>query len=329
MDVRQLRYFTSVLEHQSFTKAAEALRLAQPALGLQIRKLEDELGVQLLVRHSRGVAPTEAGVYLLERADLILAELEATRQALKNFSKTLNGRITLGMTPSITAMLARPLVRKIADLHPGITLVLAEELNPILAEWLSADRLDLALGYGLLASPRLEGEPVLVEELFLVRSAKNAEPLPAEGAPFASLAGYPLVMPAAPHSLRTLLNTTAEHLGVELNVKFEMNSVHILKELTEDGFGSTILPYGAVRRDCEEGRLVATRIVDPVITRTADLAYSARRPRSRAEVVVCQLLEQLIAESQDSLGFRQPKGAAAFHSPDLSAPIAESTEPTP
>lgn len=65
MDVRQLRYFVEVVEAKSFTRAAERIHIAQPALGFQVRKLEDELGVKLLHRHSRGVDPTEAGQALL------------------------------------------------------------------------------------------------------------------------------------------------------------------------------------------------------------------------------------------------------------------------
>ena len=92
MDVRQLRYFVSVIELRSFSRAAEVLHVAQPALGLQIRKLEDELHTQLLVRHSRGVEPTPAGNLLRERALTILAEMEETKQALRDFSGPPRGR---------------------------------------------------------------------------------------------------------------------------------------------------------------------------------------------------------------------------------------------
>ena len=82
MDVRQLRYFVEVVEAKSFTRAAERVHVAQPALGFQVRKLEDELGVSLLHRHSRGVDPTEAGTALLRHAHAVLRQIELARQEL-------------------------------------------------------------------------------------------------------------------------------------------------------------------------------------------------------------------------------------------------------
>ncbi|HTI88742.1 MAG TPA: LysR family transcriptional regulator, partial [Alphaproteobacteria bacterium] len=76
MTLRQLHYFLRILELKSFSKAAANLHIAQPALGLQIRKLEDELGVPLLNRHSRGVTPTEAGLILREHAQTVLRQVE-------------------------------------------------------------------------------------------------------------------------------------------------------------------------------------------------------------------------------------------------------------
>ena len=86
MEIRQLRYFVKVIELKSVSCAAEVLHIAQPALGLQVRKLEDELHTQLLIRHSRGVEPTPAGKLLRERANAILAQIEETKQAIRDFS---------------------------------------------------------------------------------------------------------------------------------------------------------------------------------------------------------------------------------------------------
>jgi LysR family transcriptional regulator, nitrogen assimilation regulatory protein len=111
VDIRKLRYFVAVSEQKSFTKAAEILRIAQPALGLQIRQLEQQLKVQLLVRHSRGVELTEAGVILLERARDILERVEMARAAVRDSAPAQGERITIGMAPSISAMLSYPLIK--------------------------------------------------------------------------------------------------------------------------------------------------------------------------------------------------------------------------
>ena len=96
MDVRQLRYFVEVVQAKSFTKAAERVRVAQPALGFQVRKLEEELGSKLLVRHSRGVRTTEAGDALLKHAQAILRQIELAKQEMIDLAGPPRGPLVLG-----------------------------------------------------------------------------------------------------------------------------------------------------------------------------------------------------------------------------------------
>jgi LysR family nitrogen assimilation transcriptional regulator len=84
LDLRQLRYLLCIVRSKSFTRAAQVLRIAQPALSLHVRKLEQELGTQLLIRHSRGVEPTRAGEMLLQRAEWIIEELDRTKTLIRS-----------------------------------------------------------------------------------------------------------------------------------------------------------------------------------------------------------------------------------------------------
>jgi LysR family nitrogen assimilation transcriptional regulator len=306
MDLRQLRYFVGVVEAGSLTRAAEALHVAQPALGLHIKRLEEELDVPLLLRHSRGIEPTEAGRFLLEQAQRILADVDATARALKGFGGPPRGRVALGLTPSLNATMAAPLIRRCSAALPLVTLTLAEELSSLLAEWVSAGRLDLALAYDVPESQALASTPLLREDLHLV--------LPPEGAasgeiPFADLAGYRLIMPGLPHTMRRLLEQTAAGRGVALDVGFEMQSVSTVKELVEGGIGATILPLGAVRREVDQGRLAARRIVEPAVTRVINLIHSRRRPLSRAETAVIALTRAVAEEAPSDRGWSMlPEG---------------------
>jgi len=87
VDLRQLRYLQCIVRAKSFTRAAQVLGIAQPALSLHVKRLERELGTQLLVRHSRGVKPTGAGELLLQRADWIIDELERTKSLVRSFGR--------------------------------------------------------------------------------------------------------------------------------------------------------------------------------------------------------------------------------------------------
>ena len=304
MDVRQLRYFVRIIETRSFTKAAEQLHIAQPALGLQIRKLEEELGVRLMVRHSRGIEPTEAGVILFVEAQDILARIAETARRLRDMSASPHGRLAIGMTPSAGFVLAAKLVKRLAKSLPDVTINLVEEVSQVLTEWVEEDRLDLCLAYKLGDSAALAFEPLVVEEIYFVASPGSAGDRPGPIS-LAELATYPLVIPGVPHGLHQLIEEQAAPRKLRLDIRFEMQSVAAARELVEQGIASTLLPLGAVRREVEAGHLVARRIVEPRIERTLYLVTSARRPTSRAAKAVCGILRAVVAEelAQESGGW--------------------------
>ena len=307
MDFRKLKYFVAVSEQKSFTKGAEVLRIAQPALGLQIRQLEQQLKVQLLVRHSRGVELTEAGVILLEHARDILERIELARAAVRDSAPIQSERITIGMAPSISAMLSYPLIKLGAQRFPNVTIVLVEELSSVLLEWLENGRIDVAIGYELLNSAKVAGDPLFIQDFFLVQPPK-AKPRRRK-INFAELANIELLMPASPHGLRELMEAGAARLGLHLKIRSEVQSISVLKELVEQGICATVLSYGAVARECEKGRLAATEIVNPTVKRIAYLAYSLRRPRSKAKDAVLAFIREL-ALKQKGVNSNLHRGAA-------------------
>jgi LysR family nitrogen assimilation transcriptional regulator len=304
LDVRQLRYFVRIIETRSFTKAAEQLHIAQPALGLQIRKLEEELGVKLMIRHSRGIEPTEAGELLCAEARDILGRITETARRVRDMSGSPRGRLAIGMVPSAGFVLSGKLVKRMAEALPEIAINLVEEVSQVLMEWVEEDRLDLCLAYKMRDSTALAFEPLLVEEIYFVTSpgAAGARPGPIS---LSEVASYPLVMPGVPHGLRQLVEDEAGPRKLALDIRFEMQSVAAARELVEQGIASTLLPLGAVRREVRDGRLVARRIVEPRIARTLYLVTAARRPPSRAVDAVCSILRSLIAEelAQESGGW--------------------------
>ena len=110
---------------------------------------------------------------------------------------------------------------------------------------------------------------------------------------FADLANIELLMPASPHGLRELLEASAARLGVHLKIRFEVQSISVMKDLVEQGVCATVLSYGAVARECEKGGgCVVTEIVNPTVKRIAYLAYSLRRPRSEAKDAVLAFIRE-------------------------------------
>ncbi|MBN8557847.1 MAG: LysR family transcriptional regulator, partial [Burkholderiales bacterium] len=159
MDLRQLEYFVRVAELGSFTRAALALDVAQPALSRQVRLLELELRQSLLTRHGRGAAPTEAGQVLLEHARGILHQVEHARDELARLRGALAGRVTLGLPPSVARALAVPLVQAFGQQLPEARLSITEALSASMQEQLASGRLDIAVLYNAQPVPGLDIAP--------------------------------------------------------------------------------------------------------------------------------------------------------------------------
>jgi LysR family nitrogen assimilation transcriptional regulator len=294
MTLRQLHYFLRILELKSFSKAAANLHIAQPALGLQIRKLEDELGVPLLNRHSRGVTPTEAGLILREHAQTVLRQVERAKLALVDFAGPPRGKVAVGVTPTVNMMLAASLVSRCREEFPKVSLSLVEGMSETLMEWVENDRLDMAFSYNADVARGLVCEPLLAEDLLLIASAKDDKRLK-KTLPFAEIAKLPLVLPTTRHGLRQIVDEAADKRGIELNLVMEIDSVHASKELVERGLGYTVLPMGAVFHEIEEGRLIARAISQPQLSRKMYLAYSAKRPSSKGALALRQIMRDVVA----------------------------------
>ena len=231
MDVRQLRYFSEIVAAKSFTRAADRVRVAQPALGLQIRKLEDELGVTLLHRHSRGVEPTEAGVVLLRHANAILKQIEQARSEVMDLSGPPRGNIVLGITPTVSALLATRLVRTCRDSYPGIALNIFEGLSEEIMHRLDANSLDMGFSYNPGAASAIVSEPLLTEGLYLVGAAGADDP--GDKVPFAEVCKRSLILPSRGFGLRDWVEDTARNRDLTVDVAFEVDAVATQRELVE------------------------------------------------------------------------------------------------
>ncbi len=296
MDLRQLHYFVRIVELKSFTRAAEQLRIAQPALGLQIRNLEAELETQLLVRHSRGVEPTEAGLVLLEQARTLLDTAQHTKQLLRDFRGVPRGKLSIGMSPSLSHEFSATLVARCANELPEVTLTIVEELSATLIEWIREDQLDLTCAS---AAPGVERdlvwEPLFRTDLYFV-GASAAMPPGGSHISFADVAGHSLVLPSESHGLRRRIEDIARTAGVSLQVVSEVQSAELSKELVKQEIGYTILPYVCVRREVELGALAARCIVEPLIANEVGIGHKKRRPLSRAAMAVRGVIRNLVQE---------------------------------
>ncbi|MCQ4286435.1 LysR substrate-binding domain-containing protein [Pseudomonas stutzeri] len=300
MNLKQLRYFVRIAECGSLSKAAEELGIAQPALSQQLRALEDELGVELVTRHSRGIAPNDLGTMLLSHFGTILNEIDRTPLLVQDLTRNPAGEVRLGVTTTAARSLTAPLVAKVHEHYPGITLHVVEAMSGSLSQSLQRGSLDLSILYEpkLLELDDADLMPMLTEELYLISKnkgiVKNRKVVP-----FSMLEELPLVLPCYPNVLTRLLYELAAKREVKLDVKFEIDSLSSIVELVNADF-CTVLPLVCLGREIEEGRVVATPITDPRVSWSVHIAAARKGVRSRAVRAVHKLLIEVVHEMVES-----------------------------
>lgn len=280
MDVPQLRTLIHVAELGSLSKAADRLRIAQPALSRQIRLLEGELGVRLFERHGRGMTVTEQGQDVLRHALRIMAELEEIRAVVADENASLRGHVSIGMPPTASEILSEPLVAAFREAHPDATLRIVSAYSGHLLDWLHRGELDAAILYDPKSARTLRVQPLLEETLFLI-GPSGAELTLDRSVDFARLEHERLLLPSRGHGLRSIVEHCAEECGIFLNLKVEADNYSTLKELVRSGHGVTVLPLAPIHQDLREGRLSAAPLVNPVPMRRLIMSFPTDRPTPR------------------------------------------------
>jgi LysR family nitrogen assimilation transcriptional regulator len=290
MNLRQLRYFTQTVEAGNITRAAEQLNVAQPALGLQIRQLEEELGVRLLIRHSRGVSSTEAGKLLYERASEILRLVESTRQEIMSGTSVTAESITLGLTPGLGKLFGAELMRRVRDGLEGVSLSVVEEMSFVLVDAIERGEVHLALAYEVADRPGLVREALLDEELLFVTSDMSRS----DEISFREVLDHPLALAGERDHVHQLVTRAAEAVGRVPRIGFEVSSVSIMKSLVVEGSVASVMPYGSVIGELRRGELTGRRIVGGGLVRTLYLIHSLRRPPLIHEAELADLIKHQI-----------------------------------
>ncbi|WP_181784296.1 LysR substrate-binding domain-containing protein, partial [Pseudonocardia pini] len=204
------------------------------------------------------------------------------------------GSVAVGLLDSLTESVAERLVARIRRAYPGIRLRLMTGYSGHLQEWLESGTVEIALLYGVTTSAGLAVRPLFEESLWAV--APPGEWPAADPVPLAELARHPVVMPAPPHGLRTLLDGACAEAGVELDGIVEVNTMQTQKRLVAAGAGWTVLPAVAVEADVAAGRFAGGPLAEPAVTRSVVLARSTeRRPTPAMEVVAREVERAVLA----------------------------------
>src|SRR5215470_1301780 len=257
MELRQLAYFVAIAEERSFTRAAERIPIAQPAISQQIRRLEAELGEPLFLRDRRGIQLTPAGQALLPHARAALQAAEGGRDAVAALSGLLTGRLAVGLVHPLPDRRFLRLLGSFQRAHPLIELTLIEDETDAL---LAAGELHAALiGQGIYDRPPPSVESLLVAREPVVVAVHPAHRLAGRGqVPLRALREEPMVTLTRASKLRSTLETACHTAGFAPRIAAETSDLGVVAELAAEQVGIAVLPASGLDSAADLVRLGLT-----------------------------------------------------------------------
>jgi LysR family tcuABC transcriptional regulator len=248
MELKQLKYFVAVVDCGTMSQAAIQLDMVQPALSQQISRLETELSTRLLNRSNRGVSLTEPGVAFYREAVLALRHAEEAARVAKQ--ARLTGSVSIGLSPSICALVGLPLMLSMKEKYPDVRLHIVEGMSGHLTQMLNARQIDLAILFNDKEAKRWSVTPLLQEKLFVIgKSLSGDQSSSKKMSPkvnLQALKDLPLILPTSGHGLRQAIDRAFANSKLKPKVVAEIDSLDLLMASVVAGLGHTIQPWGAV-----------------------------------------------------------------------------------
>jgi LysR family carnitine catabolism transcriptional activator len=293
LPLRQVATFVCLAETQSFRRAAERLRLSQPAVSAHIRQLERQVGVALVHRTTRHVSLTNEGKAFAARARRALDELEIASQDLRELAAVQRGRVVVACIVPMMAMVVPTVIKRVRELHPGLEIEIRDVLSAQLDALITSGEADFGIG------PRPSGTQVTFTRLErddFVAAVPHDHPLAGrEAISLKELAEYPIITTTRNTNARTVLERALGELRQTVQPAFEL--VHHLSvgKMVEAGLGVTLLPRSAVG-SLSSARIVTVELKSPRIFRELGLITRREYQFSPAAQAFVTVLKQLFAK---------------------------------
>ena len=243
MDLRQLGHLIAVAEHRSFSAAARALHTVQSNVSTHVAKLEKELGVVLIDRHS--MQPTAEGKAVLDRARRIRSELQAIGDDIESMRHEVSGEVRIGCIGTTGRWMATPLLNELDERFPLLRPVLVDATTTSLTPRVLNGDLDMAVVNAPVVEAGLESEPLFDEERIIVAPADH--PLAdRETIDVADLAEYPVMLTPRGTTFRDAIDQELAAAGVRLTAAAEVDGLRLLASLAYQGYAPALLPASTV-----------------------------------------------------------------------------------
>jgi DNA-binding transcriptional LysR family regulator len=257
MEIRQLRAFLAIAEAKTFTAGARRVNVTQAAISMQIRQLEDEVGLPLFTRTPRRVIMTEAGEYLLERARRIMREHDSALAEIAEVAGAEHGRLRIGSASAMFATKQLPaILQKLKEKFPNAEISVTSGTSQTLVEKIMHGEVDIAF-----ISLPVEGSHVTIDPLFsdeIVAIAHPDHPLASEKfISAATLAGESLILGEKGGNTRRMIDDFFDAANVRPNIVMELSRQEAINQMVENNMGVGIAGAKTVAEEIRGGRLIS------------------------------------------------------------------------
>jgi DNA-binding transcriptional LysR family regulator len=315
MDLRSVRYFIQIADCGSITRAAGNLGVAQPALSRQLRAMEEELGMPLLIRLPRGVRLTAAGRQFLDHCRRALRELDRGKEELRANRDSPRGQVILGVSPTLGPLLVPGVVERVRRQCPQVALKIVEHFSTLLFDGLLTGRIDVALLTNPSVTRALRYTPLISEPIVVL-----AAPQPRDARRFYTLAELSRTPVIVTEAIRAIVDDQIGRYGARLNVDIEVNAVEAIGQLLLRGVGPAVMPVSTFHSEIASGRVVAFPIADVNVQRSLVLAHPVERRLSAATDEISQIVTTEMNALSDQGVFSLPLASGSRAAPARHAP---------
>jgi LysR family transcriptional regulator, hydrogen peroxide-inducible genes activator len=299
MEIHQLRYFVAVADEGSFSRAAAKVRVAQPSLSQQIRKLEAEVGQPLFDRLPRSVVLTEAGRCLMDYARQILASINDARRCVDELKGEIAGNLAVGAIPTIAPYVLPELVVTFQKHYPQVTLEIVEDVTSGITRRIEAGELDVAIASTCQQTPTLRRESLSAEPLLAL--------LP-EDHPMAKKALIELddlksqrfLLLHEMHCLSQQVNHLLESRRLRPEIALAGSQLTTIANMVAAAIGVSIVPQMMVKHQSTPG-CVSLPFAPPVPERELNLLYNPLRFQSKAAAAFRQEAAAALSSEESSM----------------------------
>lgn len=269
MDFDQLLNFQIVAKHKSFTKASEELNLSQPALSRSILRLEEEVGVPLLERKSRGVVLNQYGKVFLETVNQVLSNMKETKQTIRDMVDPLHGTISLAFIQTLGSSFVPDLISEFQKEFPNIQFQLSQNISSKILKEIHAANIDIGFCSPLEPHEGLCSIPVLSEELFLIVPAAHRLARK-EMVNLSEVADDPFIFFKPQTALHDLIHNLCNEAGFLPRKIFEGYEERTVSDLVGANLGVAIVPYVP---NLDENKISMIRVQSPKCFRVIQMVW--------------------------------------------------------